>query len=256
MIIMKRETREKIKNFIIDFASEITKVPFTIEELKKAFPFHTIFFPEEALISFKQQRSIVTKMGMTLYPKIAEIVAKDQYHEVHLDHEIVAEIDVAKVNVIDRIINDLRAGRIEPNFNKENQRILTVAGGGKRKIRIIADLFVGDFKPGPLFMEIKSPRPNLDVCAESKKKMLFFRAVFVNKEPEAFLAFPYNPFIYRENYRHGFTKRIMDMRKEVLIGEEMWNKLGGAGTYNELLNIIEEAKKEIKRTHVASLDEF
>lgn len=241
---------------MVDFASEITKVPFTVEELKKAFPFHTIFFPEEALISFKQQRSIVTKMGMTLYPKIAEIIAGDQYREVHHDYEIVGELEAAKVNEIDGIINNLRAGRMNPNFDREMQSILSASGGRKQKVRIIADLFVGDFKPGPLFLEIKSPRPNLDVCAESKKKMLFFRALFADRNPQAFLAFSYNPFVHRERYKHSFTKRIMDMHREVLIGEEMWDKLGGEGTYNELLDIIEEAKKEIRRTRTTSLNEF
>jgi len=253
---MRKETRSKIKRFMIEFAKELTTVPFTVDELKKAFPFHSLFFPEEALISFKQQRSIVTKMGMTLYPKIAELVAKDRYEDVNLDHEIIGEVEVAKINVIDRIINDLRAGRIRPNFNEETKSILSAKSVEKRKVRIIADLFVGDFKPGPLFMEIKSPRPNLDVCAESKKKMLFFRAIFADKQPQAFLAFPYNPFVHRKNYKHSFTERIMDLDHEVLIGEEMWNKLGGKGTYDELLAIIEEAKEEIRRSRSKTLDEF
>jgi hypothetical protein len=38
-------------------------------------------------------------------------------------------------------------------------------------VRVIADLHFGDHEEGPLFIEIKSPMPNLDVCAESKKKV-------------------------------------------------------------------------------------
>lgn len=245
---MKEETRTAVKNFILEFAKKIRSIPFTVEELKKAFPFHTIFFPDDALISFKQQRTLVTKMGMQLYPKVAEIIAKDKYKEVHSDHEIECNLDIAKVNVIDKIINELREGKRKPSFDREMQELLTVTEKGEtRNIRIIADLFVGDFKPGPLFFEIKSPRPNLDVCAESKKKMLFFRAIFIDKNPQAFLAFSYNPFIYRKDYRHNFTKQIMDLDKEVLIGEEMWDKLGGHGTYEELLKIIEEIREELRK---------
>ncbi len=245
---MKKETREKVKDIVKKFAQKKKKIPFTIEELKKAFPFHTIFFPDEALVSFKQQRSIVTSMGMTLYPNVAVIIAKDKYKEVHRNHEIIRKLDVAKINIIDKIINDLREGRRKPNFDQEMQEIFDTSNRGRSQtVRVIADLFIGNFKPGPLFLEIKSPRPNLDVCAESKKKMLFFRALLLNKNPEAFLAFPYNPFVHREKYAHRFTKMIMDIEKEVLIGEEMWDKLGGEGTYEEILDIIEEVKGELRR---------
>jgi hypothetical protein len=244
---MKEQTVDNIKKFVASFASEITTVPYTIEDLKKAFPFHSIFFPDEALISFKQQRSVVTKMGMILYPKVAEIIARDQHKEVHLDHELTGEMDAAKIEIIDRMINELRAGRRTPDFHKETQEIVNARSGEKRKIRVIADLFVGDFKEGPLFLEIKSPLPNLDVCAESKKKMLLFRAFFENKNPQAFFAFPYNPFVHKADYKHPFTKRIMDIDNEVLVGEEMWDKLGGKGAYQELLKIIDEVKEELKQ---------
>jgi len=244
---MNEQTANKIKEFMISFASQVTVVPYTIEELKKAFPFHSIFFPDEALISFKQQRSVVTKMGMILYPKVAELIAKDQHQEVYLDRELAGEIDAAKVEVIDKLIYELRIGKRTPRFHNETQEIAYAREGGKREIRIIADFFVGDFKEGPLFLEIKSPLPNLDVCAESKKKMLLFRALFENKNPQAFFAFPYNPFVHKADYNHPFTKRIMDMENEVLIGGEMWDKLGGNGTYQELLKIIDDVKEELRQ---------
>ena len=34
----------------------------------------------------------------------------------------------------------------------------------------------------------------------------------------------------------------MDMEKEILIGEEFWNKIGGKGAYEELLEIIAEVR--------------
>jgi len=35
----------------------------------------------------------------------------------------------------------------------------------------------------------------------------------------------------------------MDMEGEVLIGEEFWDKIGGKGTYAELLDTIDKVKK-------------
>lgn len=243
---MKEETRSQVKQAIIGFAeASLGKVEFTVDELKRAFPFHSIFFPDEALLSFKVQRSLVTRMGMTLYPKMAVIIARDNYKGVHCNYPISGRVSAERVGVMDRIVDELRSGRRSPSYDSEMREIFSVAGGKPIELSIIADLFISDFKPGPLFLEIKSPRPNLDICAESKKKMLYFRAIFEGKKPEAYLAFPYNPFIYREKYNHRFTMQIMDLNREVLIGEEMWNKIGGAGTYEELLEIAEEAKNAI-----------
>ena len=67
------------------------------------------------------------------------------------------------------------------------------------------------------------------------------------RKVEAYLAFPYNPFVYRERYSHSITSRIMDLEREVLIGEEMWDKIGGKGTYNELLDLLEEIEGDVRR---------
>ena len=87
---MKEKTKEEIRKLVLDFARELSvkKRDFTIGELKKAFPFHAIFFTDEAIIAFKLQRSIVTKLGMKIYPEIAKIVAKDKYRKVFIDHPI------------------------------------------------------------------------------------------------------------------------------------------------------------------------
>lgn len=123
--------------------------------------------------------------------------------------------------------------------------IQAVNSGKLREIRLIADLFIEDFSPGPLFMELKTPLPNLDICAESKRKILTFKTLYLDKNPQAYLGLYYNPF-YPEEYKHSFTKRVMDMKREVLIGEEMWDTLGGKGTYQELLKLIEEVAKETR----------
>lgn len=39
-----------------------------------------------------------------------------------------------------------------------------------------------------------------------------------------------------------FTRQVMDMEEQVLIGEEFWNKIGGIGAYEHLLEIIAEVR--------------
>lgn len=246
---MKEATKEKIREVILSFAKDLKtkKGDFTLEELKKAFPFHALFFTDEAIIAFKLQRSLVTSLGMQLYPEIARIVAMDKYNEVFKDHLIESNISENKANIIEKIVTELREGSRRPNFNQEMQEIKSAKGGKIIKRKIIADIFIRDHEEGPLFMEIKLPRPNLDICAETKKKMLYFRVFFENQNPQAYIGFPYNPFVRRENYRHNFVFRIFDFDREVLLGEEMWNKLGGKGTFDELMNILSDLEKEVKR---------
>jgi len=246
---MKEVTKEKIRAVILNFAKKLSikKQDFTIEELKKAFPFHALFFSDDAIIAFKLQRSIVTSLGMKIYPEIARIIAKDRYEKVYTDHLIEKEIAEGKANVIERIVTELRQRRRKPDFEKEDEEIRITAGGRLIKRSIIADIFIEDHEEGPLFIEVKSPRPNLDVCAETKKKMLYFRAFFEGKSPQAFIGFPYNPFVHREKYEHNFVFQIFDFDKEVLLGEEMWDKLGGKGTFDELLVLLDELKDEVKR---------
>jgi len=243
---MKPETIVKIKNEIIEFSRKILPQQLSLEELKRAFPFHSLFFTDEGLRAFKVQRTLVTRMGMQLYPKIALLIAQDKYSRAYLNHDIEGEADVGMIAKADRILDELRIGIRKPDAEREWREIIASASGEKRKHKIRADLFIEDFETGPLFMEIKSPRPNIDVCTESKRKILYFKIINYNLNVEAYLAFPYNPFIKRENYSHRFTLRIMDIGREVLIGEEMWDKIGGKGTFNELLKILEEVKKELK----------
>jgi hypothetical protein len=47
----------------------------------------------------------------------------------------------------------------------------------------------------------------------------------------------------RDQYCHSFTKRVLDLGHEVLMGDEMWDKLGGEGTYDALLEVIERVKQ-------------
>jgi hypothetical protein len=242
---MKPETAAKIKNEIIQFSKEALP-QYSIEELKRAFPFHSIFFTDEGLRAFKVQRTLVTRMGMRLYPKIAFLLAQDKYSRVFLNHDIIGEADTGMISRADRILDELRTGLRKPDAVKEWNEIINSASGEKRVHRVRADLFIEDFETGPLFMEIKSPRPNLDVCTESKKKMLYFKIIHFNSKVEAYLAFPYNPFIKRESYSHNFTLQIMDVEKEVLIGEEMWDKIGGKGTFDELIRVLEEVKRELR----------
>ncbi|MGC8786907.1 MAG: TdeIII family type II restriction endonuclease [Anaerolineae bacterium] len=240
---MKRKTAQKIADLLEQLVIRLTQVEYNIEDLQRAYPFHSLFFRDEAIIAFKQQRSIVTSLGQSLYPKLARIIAEENYKKVYLEHEFRALVPGGVADTIDRIVTELRNNQRCPDHAKEVQEMLLAREGNPREIVVTADLFIEDLADGPFFAEIKSPLPNLDIAAESKKKILTFVALHADQNPQAYLAFPYNPFLTREAYTHPFTARIMDIEAEVLIGDEFWDKIGGKGTYEQLLDIIAKVKK-------------
>lgn len=244
---MQRSTRKAVHDFLKNFTKKSLKT-FDIDLLKRAYPFHRLFFDDIGLVAFKQERSMVTRMGQSLYPQLARMIASEKYSEVVLEKTIEGELNVAMLGKIDQIVRELRTRQRIPNHTKEMTEIYGAASGTKtRKVRVIADVFIGDFVKGPFFIELKTPQPNLDICAESKSKILTFKALWQNRDPQACLAFYYNPFVNRADYAHSPTKQIMDMQAEVLLGEEFWDEIGGGGTYSELLEIIENVGDEIRK---------
>lgn len=243
---MRKDTRESIHKLLKSFTQKSLQ-HFDVDKLKRAYPFHRLFFDEIGLVAFKQERSMVTRMGQGLYPELARLIASEKYSDVTLQKLLEGDLNEGIAIKIDQIVGELRAGRRRPDHAKEMSEILDAKSGKtRREIRVIADVYIGDFEDGPLFLELKTPQPNIDICAESKKKIFDFKALLHDQNPEAYLAFYYNPFVTRAAYAHAPTKRVMDMQAEVLMAEEFWDKIGGSGTFSQLLQVIEDVGNEIR----------
>ena len=63
----------------------------------------------------------------------------------------------------------------------------------------------------------------------------------------AFYALPFNPFGRREDYSHPHPMRYFDMRSDrvVLIGADFWDRIGGPGTWDGMLEVAEEVGVEL-----------
>jgi len=64
----------------------------------------------------------------------------------------------------------------------------------------------------------------------------------------AYYALPYNPYGKREKYSWSFPARWFNMQKDkvVLIGNDFWDKIGGAGTYNAFIDAVNEIGVQYK----------
>ena len=247
---MKDSTQENIRKVLTDFytknAPKMEKL--TIGAIRAGYPFHRLMFDDEAIVAARAERSLVTSMGSSLFPALAKAVAEDNHYDVHMEYDFQGTLNDAACNMIEQVVTELRearrgrTGAREPDHEREMDEILGSRGGGPSQRTVTADLFIGDFTSGPLFIELKSPLPNLDVAAESKKKILYYLAIQARREIQAsaYLGLTYNPYVTRAAYKHGFTKRIMDMERQVLIGSELWDMIGGEKAYVELIAIVDE----------------
>ncbi len=256
---MNSTTRDAVFGVLREFAaSQIPKLSkWTIEDIRLGYPFHQIFFPEEAILAARVERSVVTSMGTRLYPALAKAVAFGRFKSVHTEHVVEGTVNDAAINMIEQIVTELRTPQSQresprrPDHEGEMGDILYSRGGGQSNRSVTADLYIDDFEQGPLLVELKSPLPNLDVAAESKRKLLYYLTIMNRRgidRSRAYLGLTYNPYVTRDRYGHSFTKQIMDMEKQVLIGSELWDYIGGPNTYSELLSLIEKVRVDLPNT--------
>lgn len=257
------EVLSQVEDFIRNKSNQILDrlKPRTIEDLRAAMPFHALFFGDEGLVAAANQRSIVTKMGQSLYPGIAKIIVEGSYQDVFVSGRkkkgrkaIEGQLPSSVTGVIGAIVDDLYQKRRRPDHEKEMGEMIAKLEEALRRrenlspARVEPDLYIGDFQSGPLFIELKTPISNKDVCAKSKQKLLTYLTIMHQRNitsAEAYLGLTYNPYVKREAFKWWAVLQMMDMRRQVLIGEELWNKLGGPGTYQQILEIVGKVRAEI-----------
>lgn len=244
---MERDTTLQVRGILEAFAAS-TFQDYDLDTIRRAYPFHRLIFDDLGLIAFKRERSVVTKMGQALYPELARVIALGRYNDVGRERVIEGELPTDVVNLIGRIVRELRNGQRRPDHAREMDELRAADWMTEPvPIRVIADLFIGDYADGPLFAEIKAPRPNLDICAETKTKILTFESLLTGERARGYFGFPYNPFVTRSAYGHGITRRIMDMDAEVLIADEFWDAIGGLGTFAALLALVDQVGEGVRR---------
>ena len=116
-------------------------------------------------------------------------------------------------------------------------------GGEPIPTSVTCDILIQSERTGKTYsFELKGPLPNSDQTKVSKEKMFKLLAMDGHPIDEAYYALPYNPYGKRENYDWSFPARWFNMKSDpsVLIGEELWDLIGGEGTYT---HFIEEINK-------------
>ena len=166
-------------------------------------------------------------------------------------------ISAGAFQVIQTIMTDLTAAQGIPDKPNEIERIRAVARAGEMiKVKPTKiDVFV-EGKDGELFLfDIKTAKPNAGGFKEFKRTLLEWVAAVLADTPDAkvnsLIAIPYNPYA-PEPYNRWTMRGMLDLPNELKVAEEFWDFLGGAGAYNDLLDIFERVGIELR----GEIDEY
>ena len=178
---IKNLLKEKINDKLENYARETSSMPFLAKIMQDA----------EKIASYSFIHSLATTLGMSIYEKVSEIVASARYDMVKTSYDVEGELSNEENATISQILQEIKNGTRKSNKEQEIKEILQYKSKNGRKIKIRADLFL---KKGndEHYIEIKTAKPNIDVFAKSKEKLLQWVALR-KKRVNTLLAIPYNP---------------------------------------------------------------
>ncbi len=239
---IKNLLREKLDDKLEKYARETTSMPFLAKLLQDS----------EKVAAYSFIHSIATTLGMSIYEKAAQIIASSSFDVAETSYDVTGTITNEENSVISQILQEIKSGTREANKEKEINEILSCKSDGGREITIRADLYLkkGDEE---YYIEVKTAKPNIDVFAKSKQKLLEWVALR-KKKVTTILAIPYNPY-HPEPYSRFTMQGYLDEDEELYVAEPFWELLGGKGTYEEVLSIFDEVGKEFKDRIQAKIKE-
>lgn len=254
---MNEETQEVIGKVITTLMDGVMnkvlyKDPFLFDKWKAQKPLYAALVPKEIFKGSHFERRFVTPFGH-VWEKLAKAVAENHHGFTSNSHTINGNVPEERLRRITEVLNRLehtekRKKRIKPNWDEELAYILE-GGGNPIPATVVCDLYIENLQNGQkLAFELKTPLPNSDITKVSKEKMFKLYAMQPQFVTDSFFALPYNPYGKRENYAWSFPERWFRMKtdRNVLIGDDFWDLIGGEGTYQMFITEINKLGLEYR----------
>jgi len=249
--------KEAIQEVIIVMMDRIMdnvliKDPFIKEDHHAKRPLYAALVPDEIFKGSHFERRFVTPFG-SAWEQLAIVAARTGLGFGIQGHRIDGTVKSDRLTRIAGILASLEhpgKGQKRVYSNWDTELAYVLEGNGEAiPVTVVCDVYAEDPKAGRRYaFELKAPLPNSDQTKVSKEKLLKLYAMEPRKIDEAFYALPYNPYGRREDYAWSFPARWFNMKEDkvVLIGEEFWEKIGGAGTYEAFINAVNEIGPQYK----------
>lgn len=243
---MDNNTKKRVEKILFDVMDRIidkriNKEPFNEEEILLKNPFGYRLVPIQIWKGSKFERSFVTSLGQAIFEQIAKVIAEGTGALAINQYDTELTINTWRLEKIDEILKEQRQSKIKPNWESEVEDIVSLNNNKYEDIKVKFDLYIKKQNGQEEYYSFKTVKPNLDQTELAKKSMFYIKAGKENGE--TYFGLPFNPAGEGNNYRkaHSIPYRIFDMDNDkcVLIGSELWNKIGdNENTYIELLDIF------------------
>lgn len=251
---MKEAIRSVIKSMMDRIMHKVlVEDPFIKEDHKAEKPLYAALVPDEIFKGSHFERRFVTPFG-NVWEKLAIVAANNGLGHGEQSVSIKGQINSERLRRIQEVLNNLEhSGRgkekVRPDWKKELKYILEGKSEKLIPATVICDVYAEDKKNNKKYVfELKAPLPNSDQTKVSKEKILKLYSMQPVQVDGAYYALPYNPYGKRADYAWAFPARWFDMKNDdvVLIGDEFWEKVGGAGTYKAFISAVNEIGKDYK----------
>lgn len=209
-------------------------------------PFHTRLLGKDRMALYSFIHSLSTNFGTAIFEQVAREIARGEFDEVRLQHQLSGELSSEAQAAVTGIMNALGAGTAGPNHRAEMARLAALARSGRKVTKKMrrADIYLA--KGNDLFLiDLKTAKPNISGFEKHKQDMLEWAASLLYQDPNAnvriIVGIPYNPYEpqpYRRWTMHGMLET--ENQSQLMVGPELWNFLaGGDDIYQPLLDCFE-----------------
>lgn len=249
---MKTTIQIQLKDLITRIFQEALEKSQSKERYGGELSLYETFLPDEIRKSAYFERQFIAEFR-EVWKNLAVAIANQNWGYSVKNHEIFGTIKLGRLRRIQHVINaSYFVGKdwLETDSNWEAEVAYILKGKGQPiPVRVTCDVYVEDPVSHKKYAYVlKAPFPQWDHDKIRTEKLLQLHSMDPPQIDGAYYALPYYPYEKREDYMGDFPVRWFNSKETpiVLIGSEFWEKIGGAGTYQALIEALNEIGQEYK----------
>ena len=248
-MVLSKELKEDIKQQLIKkIMKKIESYDFS---KTSGNPFIDLIFGK-----YSNLKSFIHGMATTLgsdYEIIARKIGQANPRFVEAKKiAFIGKISNGESAAIKHIAKDLEEKETDANYDREIGEIYKAVQKDMRDNKITIDLFLKDKNGKEYYIEMKGPDPNKKEVRAAKEDLLNVVAMKkrevkledFNKKVSIIFGVYYNN--NEGEYKNWKVSPMFEKNNGLLVQEEFWDFIGGSGTFEELLKVIEEVRDEVK----------
>ncbi len=214
-------------------------------------PFHHRLIGKDRMALFSFIQSLNTTFGVSIYEPVALELARNRFRVAETQVKPAGTISTEAHRQIQTIINGLVSTTREPDRTVETEEIRAVCQVGElNSVKLTrVDIWLENHEGELFLIDLKTVKPNVKGFESYKRTLLEWTAAELARNPDAviktIIGIPYNPY-EPGPYRRWTMRGMFDMQNEILVAAELWDFIGGEGSYAELLAAFELAGVELR----------